>query len=130
MRTCSVTFCGRAKCGARAAITMLPVDYLVRPARTSDVRAIRALINANVASGRLLDKATVTLYEDIQEFLVAERADGMIAGCAAVHVMWEDLAVIRTVAVDASTRGHGVGRRLVDALVAAAREIGVRRVFV
>jgi amino-acid N-acetyltransferase len=106
------------------------MDYTVRRARTSDVRAIRRLINANVASGRLLDKATVTLYEDIQEFLVAERADGMIAGCGALHVMWEDLAEIRTVAVDASSRGHSVGRRLVDALVAAAREIGVRRVFV
>lgn len=106
------------------------MDYTVRRARTSDVRAIRRLINANVASGRLLDKATVTLYEDIQEFLVAERADGMITGCGAMHVLWEDLAEIRTVAVDESSRGHGVGGRLVEALVDAAREVGVRRVFV
>lgn len=106
------------------------MDYTVRRARTGDVRAIRRLIDANVASGRLLDKATVALYEDIQEFLVAERTDGMITGCGALHVMWEDLAEIRTIAVDASSRGHGIGRRLVDALVAAAREIGVQRVFV
>jgi amino-acid N-acetyltransferase len=106
------------------------MDYRVRRARTGDVRAIRRLIDANVASGRLLDKPTVTLYEDIQEFLVAERADGMISGCGAMHVLWEDLAEIRTIAVDASSRGHGVGRRLVDALVAAAREVGVQRVFV
>ncbi len=106
------------------------MDYTVRRARTGDVRAIRRLIDANVASGRLLDKPTVTLYEDIQEFLVAERADGMITGCGAMHVLWEDLAEIRTVTVDASCRGHGVGRRLVDALVASAREVGVQRVFV
>jgi amino-acid N-acetyltransferase len=106
------------------------MDYTVRRARTSDVRAIRRLIDANVASGRLLDKATVTLYEDIQEFLVAERADGMIAGCGALHVLWEDLAEIRTLAVEESARGHGVGGRLVEALVGAARGVGVRRVFV
>ena len=106
------------------------MDYTVRRARTGDVRAIRRLIDANVASGRLLDKATVTLYEDIQEFLVAGRADGTIAGCGALHVMWEDLAEIRTLAVDGSCRGHGIGRQIVDALVAAAREIGVQRVFV
>ena len=106
------------------------MNYTVRRARTGDVRAIRRLVDANVASGRLLDKPTVTLYEDIQEFLVAEPAGGMITGCGALHVMWEDLAEIRTLAVDESSRGHGIGRRLVEALVAAARQLGVQRVFV
>ncbi len=106
------------------------MNYTVRRARTGDVRAIRRLVDANVASGRLLDKPTVTLYEDIQEFLVAEQAGGMITGCGALHVMWEDLAEIRTLAVDESSRGHGIGRRLVEALVAAARQLGVQRVFV
>jgi amino-acid N-acetyltransferase len=106
------------------------MDYTVRPARTSDVKAIRRLVDANVTSGRLLDKPTVTLYEDVQEFLVAGRPGGPVAGCGALHVMWEDLAEIRTIAVDAECRGHGIGHRLVAALVAAARELGVRRVFV
>jgi amino-acid N-acetyltransferase len=106
------------------------MDYTIRRARTQDVKAIRRLIDANVTSGRLLGKPTVTLYEDIQEFLVAQRADGPVVGCGALHVMWEDLAEIRTVAVDGECRGHGVGHRLVAALVAAARELGVRRVFV
>jgi amino-acid N-acetyltransferase len=106
------------------------MNYTVRRARTGDVRAIRRLVDGNVASGRLLDKPTVTLYEDIQEFLVAEPAGGMITGCGALHVMWEDLAEIRTLAVDESSRGHGIGRRLVEALVAAARQLGVQRVFV
>jgi amino-acid N-acetyltransferase len=106
------------------------MDYTVRRARTSDVKAIRRLIDANVASGRLLDKPTVTLYEDVQEFLVAERPSGPVAGCGALHVMWEDLAEIRTIAVDAGCQGHGIGHRLVAALVATARELGVQRVFV
>jgi amino-acid N-acetyltransferase len=107
------------------------MDYLVRPARTRDVRSIRRLVDANVESGRLLDKATVTLYEDIQEFVVADRAsDGQMVGCGALHVMWEDLAEIRTIAVQESCQGEGVGQQIVETLLARARELGVRRVFV
>ena len=63
------------------------------------MRAIAGLVDANVGSRRLLGKATVTLYEDVPEFWVAERAaDGAVVGCGALHVMWEDLAEIRTVA--------------------------------
>jgi amino-acid N-acetyltransferase len=104
--------------------------YRVRRARTGDVKAIRRLVDANAVSGRLLNKPTVTLYEDVQEFLVAEWADATIAGCGALHVLWEDLAEIRTLAVDQERRGHGIGQRLVQALVDTARDVGVRRVFV
>ena len=72
---------------------------VVRPARTSDVRAIRSFIDQYSADGRLLSKATVTLFEDVPEFLVAE-VDGEVVGCGALHVMWEDLAEVRTLAVD------------------------------
>ena len=75
----------------------------VRRAKTRDVRAIRSLVDANARSGRLLDKPTVALYEDVQEFWVASAPDGEIAGCGALHVMWEDLAEIRTVAVAAAS---------------------------
>jgi amino-acid N-acetyltransferase len=102
----------------------------VRRARTADVRAIRALIDANAASGRLLDKPTVTLYEDIQEFWVALAPDGQVIGCGALHVMWEDLAEIRTIAVDDGHQRQGVGHDIVAALLATARELGVGRVFV
>lgn len=115
-----------------ARITMLRMKYTVRPARTGDVRLIRRLVDANVTSGRLLDKPTVTLYEDIQEFVVAEPAgrEGAVIGCGALHVMWEDLAEIRTIAVDESCQGDGAGRLIVGALLARARQVGVSRVFV
>jgi amino-acid N-acetyltransferase len=107
------------------------MEYAIRRARTRDVREIGVLVDANVDSGRLLAKATVTLYEDVQEFWVAERAaDGEIVGCGALHVMWEDLAEIRTIAVREDSQGSGVGHRLVEALLGSARELGVRRVFV
>lgn len=107
------------------------MTYSLRPARTGDVPAIRTLIDCYAASGHLLDKATVTLYEDIQEFVVAEcDADGVVVGCGALHVLWEDLAEIRTLAVQLDCRGHRIGHRVVDALLTAARDLGVRRVFV
>jgi amino-acid N-acetyltransferase len=105
----------------------------IRSARTSDVPVIRKLIDANAESGRLLSKATVTLYEDIQEFCVAElpgNSGPHLAGCGAVHVLWEDLAEIRTVAVRDDCRGHGIGRGIVEHLIERSRGIGVRRVFV
>src|SRR5215471_4426001 len=86
------------------------MDYMIRRARTADVRAVADLVSANVESRSLLGKATVTLYEDVQEFRVAERAaDGAVVGCGALHVMWEDLAEIRTVAVHPDCQGHGIG---------------------
>jgi amino-acid N-acetyltransferase len=107
------------------------MEMAIRRARTSDVPAIRALVDANAGSGRLLGKDTVTLYEDVQEFWVAEQAPGHgVVGCGALHVMWEDLAEIRTISVAAECQRSGVGRALVDALLATARELGVRRVFV
>jgi amino-acid N-acetyltransferase len=102
---------------------------IVRRARTPDVRVIRRLVDAYSGVGpRLLKKTTVTLYEDVQEFWVAETA-GQVVGCGALHVLWEDLAEIRTVAVDPAARGKGVGRRIVGALIEAARDLGVGRVF-
>lgn len=107
------------------------MEVTIRRARTPDVRGIRRLVDLYAADGRLLSKATVALYEDVQEFWVADRAgDGEIVGCGALHVMWEDLAEVRTVAVDPACRGHGIGRRIVEALLDTARELGVRRVFV
>ena len=100
----------------------------LRPARTGDVPTVRGLVDTYAPERRLLSKATVTLYEDVQEFLVAE-LDGLVVGCGAVHVMWEDLAEVRTLAVSLSVRGRGVGSLLLEGLLARARALGVKRVF-
>lgn len=106
------------------------MEVRIRRAGTPDVREIRRLVDT-YAGRVLLPKATVTLYEDVQEFWVAERVDdGGIVGCGALHVMWEDLAEVRTVAVDRGSRGHGVGHHIVTTLLDTARRLGVRRVFV
>ncbi|MEU8815072.1 amino-acid N-acetyltransferase [Actinoplanes sp. NPDC048796] len=101
----------------------------IRRARTKDVRAIRDLVDTYTTDRRLLSKATVTLYESVQEFWVAVDDRDRVYGCGALHVMWEDLAEIRTVAVDPSARGQKIGRRIVERLLDVAREVGVARVF-
>lgn len=102
----------------------------VRRARTGDVPAIRRIVDFYSVDEILLDKATVTLYEDIQEFWVAERDDdGEVVGCGALHVMWEDLAEVRTLAVDPALKGDGVGHQVLAKLLQTARWLGVRRIF-
>ncbi len=107
---------------------MSAVDLLIRPARTSDVRRIQELVDAYTERRILLSKAMVTLFEDVPDFLVAE-LDGELVGCGAMHVIWEDLGELRTLAVDPARTGAGIGRSLVAALLARARDLGVSRVF-
>jgi amino-acid N-acetyltransferase len=102
----------------------------VRRARTTDVRAIKDLIDGYAAQNILLAKDLVTLYEDVPDFWVAESAGGTLLGCGALHVLWEDLGEVRTVAVHSAARGHRVGHAIVEALLTAARELGLRRIFV
>lgn len=107
---------------------MSQASLIVRPARTGDIKSIRAIIDAYVLGRRLLSKETVTLYESVQEFIIAEY-EGAVVGCGALHVLWEDLAEVRTVAVLESMRGKGVGNAIIENIVARARSIGVERIF-
>jgi amino-acid N-acetyltransferase len=105
------------------------MSFLVRPANTSDVLAIRDLVENYAGDGpRLLRKNTVTLYEDVQEFYVAE-LDGKVVGCGALHVMWLDLGEIRTVAVDPVCKGQGIGSKILDSLTERALELGLTKLF-
>ena len=103
-----------------------PVE--IREARTGDVQMIRHLVDTYAADRILLSKATVTLFEDVQEFYIAE-VDGVVVGCGALHVLWEDLAEVRTLAVDHNYRGRGIGDLLLRRLLQQARHLGVARVF-
>lgn len=106
----------------------LAADVTVRPARTPDVRAIRDLVEPMTASRRIVAKDAVTYYEAVHEFRVAEQ-EGVVIGCGALHVMWEDLAEIRTLAVVPTCLGTGVGSAILAALIDDARAIGVDRLF-
>jgi amino-acid N-acetyltransferase len=101
---------------------------VVRRARTSDIPSIKQLVDT-YAGKILLEKNLVTLYEAVQEFWVAELASKVV-GCGALHVFWSDLGEIRTVAVDPTTTGHGIGHAIVTRLLDVARELQLQRIFV
>ena len=115
--------------GREASGVSPPPEYTVRPARTTDVRSIIELAQPLVANRVLVPKERVVYYESIQEFLVAEDQQSALAGFGALHVMWEDLAEVRTLATLDSWRGHGVGSALLRQLVDRAAALGVSRVF-
>ena len=105
------------------------MPLLVRRARTADVPAIKALVDIYAGAGRkLLAKELVALYEDVQDFRIAE-LDGAFVGCGALHVLWADLGEIRTLAVHPDSRGQRIGAALLDALLETARELGLSRLF-
>lgn len=90
------------------------MNTTVRRARTADVRSIRQLVDQYAAERILLSKEMVTLYEDVQEFWVAEEPAGAIIGCGALHVMWEDLAEVRTLATSGLGGSGHWSHRVID----------------
>ena len=107
-------------------------EPVIRPARPADVNTIRDLVAPYATERILLAKEMVGYYEAVQEFLVADvdpAAGGEVVGCGALHVMWQDLAEIRTLAVARAWRRSGVGHALLDGLVERARGLGLSRLF-
>ena len=100
----------------------------IRTAKTSDIKAIRTIIDTYSLQRRLLSKETVMLYEDVQEFFVAEK-DNAIIGCGALHVLWEDLGEVRTVAVIEDFRGQKIGHQIMNAIIERAQSLGLKRLF-
>ena len=104
------------------------MSVVIRAAKTTDVKKIRAIVDTYAVERKLLSKETVTLFESVQEFVVAE-VDGEVVGCGALHVLWEDIAEVRTVAVVEQMHGKGVGHLILENVLARAKEVGVKKVF-
>lgn len=102
---------------------------MIRKAVIGDVKQIQQMINAFARDDQMLPRSLNELYENIRDFWVFEERKKII-GCAALHVSWDDLAEIKSVAVARLRHGSGIGRRLVSACIKEARQIGARRVFV
>ena len=103
--------------------------FVVRPARTPDVPMIARIVAGFADNRILLHKETVNYYENVQEFRVAVDGNDQVIGCGALHVMWDDLAEVRTLAVDESWHGRGVGHALLEELLAQGERLGVYRLF-
>jgi len=104
------------------------VQITIRKATVKDVLSMARIINGYAAQGQMLPKSHHQLYQDIRDFVVA-LSDEEIVGCGALHIIWEDLAEIRSLAVVEEWRGKEVGRLMVESLLKEARALGLPQVF-
>ncbi|MCL4555249.1 MAG: N-acetyltransferase [Actinobacteria bacterium] len=104
------------------------MDATIRRAVLADAPRLQRLINDYAGKGQMLPRSRQALYEHVRDYLVAV-ADGIVVGCVALHVSWEDLAEIRSLAVAEQSQGSGIGVALVRAALEDAQELGVRTVF-
>jgi amino-acid N-acetyltransferase len=102
--------------------------FSIRKAFVGDVGKIQKLVNHLAAEGLMLSLSLSEVYEHLRDFTVADK-DGDVVGACALHIVWEDLAEIRSLAVDPTCRESGIGRGLVENCLDEARELRLRRVF-
>lgn len=108
----------------------------LRKAKNTDVQQIRRLINEMAARtdedhqhGHMLPRSLIELYEHVRDYSVLVDEDERILGCCALHSAWDSLAELKALAVDDSVQGQGWGRRLVDAALTEAGELGIDCIF-
>ncbi|MGN7469834.1 N-acetyltransferase [Brevibacillus sp. SAFN-007a] len=100
----------------------------VRQARMVDVDAMLEIINEYAQQGLMLPRTKLSVCENLQSFIVAHDGDTVV-GVAGLHILWEDLAEIRSLAIAEKAKGMGVGKHLVLHLVEQCRQLGIKRVL-
>jgi amino-acid N-acetyltransferase len=101
---------------------------MIRKAQIADVKDIQKLLMIFASRGDMLSRSLSELYESVRDFYVVEEG-GVLQGVAALHIVWDDLAEVRSVAVLEDAGRKGIGGRLVEACISEAREIGLKRIF-
>lgn len=101
---------------------------MIRPATIYDVPRIQEIINSHAELGRMLFKSLAQLFEDLRDFAVYEE-NGEVFGCAALTIIWADLAEVRSLAVHEGHMGRGIGRKLVEWSAEEARRLQIRRIM-
>ena len=101
---------------------------MLRKARITDIKEIWKLLTYFAGRGDMLSRSLSELYESVRDFYISE-ADGKLIGAAALHIVWEDLAEIRSVAVAEDAERKGIGTDLVNACLDEARGLGLKRIF-
>ena len=102
---------------------------MIRKARMGDVKAIQKLIAEYAKKGDMLPRSLSEIYENLRDYFVSAEESGEISGSAALHIMWEDLAEVRSVAVREERMRRGVGTQLVEACISEAIVLGISRIF-
>jgi len=102
---------------------------MMRKAKVGDVRTIQRLIEASASNGEMLPRSLSEIYDHLRDFYICE-VDRSLVGACALHICWEDLAEIRSLAVSQGERQKGIGSKLVRACLREAKRLGIRKVFV
>jgi len=101
----------------------------IRPAKVTDVKEIHKIVEFHADNKEMLHRSLNSIYENIQEYIVAENEEGKIVACGALHVSWEDLAEVKALAVSDKYKGQGLGKKIVLQLQKNAVELGITKVF-
>lgn len=101
---------------------------ILRKARIEDIKEIYNLVNYFAQKGEMLPRSQSELYENMRDFFVVED-NGEVIGCCALHILWDDLAEVKSLAVKETHQGKGIGKMLVNACVEEAKALGIKRVF-
>jgi amino-acid N-acetyltransferase len=100
----------------------------VRKAKAADVKKIQKLVNKYARKYQIIPRSLNDLYENLRDFFVSEE-DGKVTGVCALHVLWEDLAEIRSLVVEKEQQEKGIGKALVKRSLKEAKSLGIKRVF-
>ena len=102
---------------------------MIRKAKIKDIKKIQELINSFAKHDIMLSRSLNELYENIRDFWVAEEK-GRVVGCSALHISWDDLAEVKSLAVAKKHQGKGLGRELVEVCLEEADNLGAKKIFV
>lgn len=101
---------------------------MIRKAKIKDIKQIQALINSFAKKDQMLPRSLNELFDNIRDFWVFEQ-NNKIIGCAALHICWQDLAEVKSLAVEKRHQHKGIGRALVDACIEEAKALGAKSIF-
>ena len=104
-------------------------SFMIRKARIEDIKKIQELINSFAKLDLMLPRSLNELYENLRDFWVAAEKNKVV-GCCALHISWEDLAEIKSLAVKKDRQKKGIGNELITACLQEAKRLGARKIFV
>lgn len=101
----------------------------IRKAHISDIKDIQKLVNEFARKEQMIPRSLNELYENLRDFVIAEEKKKIVGVCA-LHLLWDDLAEVRSLAVNKEFHNKGVGRKMVEECLMEAKKLGIKRVFV
>jgi len=102
---------------------------MIRNAKIGDVKQMHSLLNYFADKGLLLGRSYSALYDHLRDYKVFVDENDSLLGVCALHIMWEDLAEIRSLAVQENMQGKQIGKKLVRACIEEAGNFGLEKIF-